>query len=57
VTSAEPDAREQTYNLVVADFHTYFVGKTRVLSHDNTPCPPSKHKQPGKKQRQSNSPG
>lgn len=25
-----------TYNLIVADFHTYFVGKARILSHDNT---------------------
>ena len=28
---------EQGYNLVVADFGTYFVGKSRVLVHDNTP--------------------
>lgn len=26
----------ETYNLVVADFHTYFVGEGRVLSHDVT---------------------
>jgi hypothetical protein len=32
-TKAEP-----TYNLVVADFHTYFVGETKVLSHDITPA-------------------
>ncbi|QDU29887.1 hypothetical protein ETAA8_50030 [Anatilimnocola aggregata] len=25
-----------TYNLVVADFNTYFVGKQKILSHDNT---------------------
>lgn len=25
---------EKVYNLVVADFHTYFVGKSMVLSHD-----------------------
>jgi len=33
------DAAEpmQAYNLVVADFSTYFVGKSRVLVHDNTP--------------------
>ena len=24
------------YNLVVADFHTYFVGDAKILSHDNT---------------------
>jgi len=27
---------EATYNLIVADFHTYFVGEGRILSHDNT---------------------
>ncbi len=27
---------EETYNLVVADFHSYFVGEARILSHDNT---------------------
>ena len=30
------DVKEQTYNLVVADFHTYFVGANAILSHDNT---------------------
>jgi len=28
---------EVSYNLVVADFNTYFVGKRQVLVHDNTP--------------------
>ncbi len=27
---------EPTYNLVVADFHSYFVGEELILSHDNT---------------------
>jgi hypothetical protein len=27
----------QAYNLIVADFSTYFVGKSRVLVHDATP--------------------
>ena len=27
---------EFSYNLIVDDFHTYFVGQTRILSHDNT---------------------
>jgi hypothetical protein len=37
--SAVADAEEpqQAYNLVVADFGTYFVGKSRLLVHDNTP--------------------
>lgn len=30
---AEPDPA-QVYNLVVADFHTYFVGRDMILSHD-----------------------
>jgi hypothetical protein len=34
VRSAKKTEAAQTYNLVVADFHTYFVGKTGVLSQD-----------------------
>jgi hypothetical protein len=33
VSEADP---EQTYNLIVADFHTYFVGASKVINHDNT---------------------
>jgi len=33
----EPADQSQAYNLVVADWSTYFVGKSRVLVHDNTP--------------------
>ena len=29
-----PDA--EAYNLVVDDFHTYFVGRAKILTHDNT---------------------
>jgi hypothetical protein len=36
VRSLEPDGKEKTYNLVVADFHTYFVGPDLVYSHDLT---------------------
>lgn len=32
----EKTTQEETYNLVVADFHTYFIGEERVFSHDNT---------------------
>ena len=28
--------KQDTYNLIVADFHSYFVGKDRILTHDNT---------------------
>ncbi len=37
VSSVERIDREvQTYNLIIADFNTYFVGRAKVLSHDNT---------------------
>lgn len=38
-----------TYNLVVADFNTYFVGKQKVLSHDNTVRRPTSVVVPGLK--------
>jgi len=34
---ADAEEPQQAYNLVVADFGTYFVGKSRILVHDNTP--------------------
>jgi len=37
VSCVDPGNTAETYNLVVADFNTYFVGSERVLSHDNTP--------------------
>lgn len=37
ISSTDDDGRvEKVYNLVVADCHTYFVGKTMILSHDVT---------------------
>lgn len=37
VTAIRDVARStKVYNLVIADFNTYFVGKSRVLVHDNT---------------------
>ncbi len=44
IESAEP---VEAYNLVVADFGTYFVGKDRVLVHDNSPLRPGKLEMPG----------
>jgi hypothetical protein len=32
----EPADPVATYNLVVADFHTFFVGDAQILTHDNT---------------------
>ena len=37
----------EAYNLIVADFNTYFVGKSSVLVHDNTPREPTTAKVPG----------
>jgi len=42
---AAPDA--ETYNLVVADFNTYFVGQSGILAHDNTPRKPTRAALPG----------
>jgi hypothetical protein len=36
VDSAGPDNSAATYNLVVADYHTYFAGQEFALTHDNT---------------------
>jgi len=36
-----------TYNLVVADFNTYFVGEEKILSHDNTVRRPTNAIVPG----------
>lgn len=37
----------KTYNLVVADFSTYFVGQQRLLSYDNTQVAPTLRSVPG----------
>ncbi|MFV1966885.1 MAG: polymorphic toxin-type HINT domain-containing protein [Pirellulaceae bacterium] len=48
VVEIEKDAPSaETHNLVVADFHTYFVGKSRVLSHDVTNRRPTASVVPG----------
>ncbi|MEX2140858.1 MAG: polymorphic toxin-type HINT domain-containing protein [Pirellulales bacterium] len=44
IESAEP---AEAYNLVVADFGTYFVGQDRVLVHDNSPISPARLEMPG----------
>ena len=43
---ADADSVE-TYNLVVADFNTYFVGTSGVLVHDNSPRMPTTATVPG----------
>jgi hypothetical protein len=39
--------QEEAYNLVVADFNTYFVGECGILVHDNTPRKPTRATVPG----------
>lgn len=36
VISVSDGEKAETYNMVVADFNTYFAGADRLLSHDNT---------------------
>lgn len=47
VTSVQPSVVAETYNLVVDDFHTYFVGRQKILAHDNTPRQPTRMIVPG----------
>jgi hypothetical protein len=49
VSSVEEGTEGATYNLNVADFHTYFVGESRVLSHDVTNRRPTESIVPGLK--------
>lgn len=37
----------ETYNLIVDDCHSYFVGKNLILSHDNSACEPVANRIPG----------
>jgi hypothetical protein len=47
IESIQPSTEAETYNLVVADFNTYFVGKSGMLVHDNTPRRPTRCVVPG----------
>lgn len=47
VVSTRSAESAPTYNLVVADFHTYFVGKNAILSHDVLPPKPTNKLVPG----------
>ena len=37
ISAIEPGKRNFGYNLEIAELATYFVGKSKVLVHDNTP--------------------
>jgi hypothetical protein len=39
--------RQSAYNLIVSDFHTYFVGNHKLLVHDSTTRKPTNAKVPG----------
>lgn len=43
----EEGPAEAAYNLVVADYHTYFVGESMILSHDTTFAQPTDRVVPG----------
>ena len=47
VESSGPGALQTTFGLVAADFHTFFIGKGMVLTHDNTIRPPTDRIVPG----------
>ena len=47
VSRVEMGDEQETFNVVVADFHTYFVGQQRILSHDNTIRRPTNATVPG----------
>jgi hypothetical protein len=47
VSAVEEGSEAKTYNLEVADFHTYFVGQDKILCHDNTIKEPTAAVLPG----------
>ncbi len=47
VRSVKRSRDEQTYNLIVEGFNTYFVGNAKILSHDNTVAQPTNAVVPG----------
>ena len=47
VRSVKPAESGEAYNLIVADFNTYFVGKSGVLAHDIMPQRPTQAILPG----------
>lgn len=47
ILDVAPAEDAEAYNLIVADFHTYFVGEGTILCHDNTPREPTNALVPG----------
>ncbi len=50
VEAVQPGPTKPTFNLVVADFNTYFVGRQKILVHDVTPQEPTTTVLPGLKE-------
>jgi hypothetical protein len=51
ITAVETTREREAYNLVVSDFHTYFVGESQVLVHDNGPVEEQPQPVPGLTER------
>jgi hypothetical protein len=47
VRSVQVRPNAEVFNLIVADFHSYFVADGRWLTHDNTPQAPTDTIVPG----------
>ena len=47
VESIQEGEPQTTYGVAMADFHTFFVGKDAILTHDNTIHPPTDRLVPG----------
>jgi hypothetical protein len=47
LSAVDKGLQAETYNLLVADYHNYFVGSERVLSHDVTQMSPTEAIVPG----------
>lgn len=47
ITVDDTGLSADVYNLVVADFHTYFIGKSMILTHDVIPPAPTDRTVPG----------
>ena len=47
ISDVESGSTQETFNLVVDNFHTYLVGDRRLLCHDNTPLRPTSAVVPG----------
>jgi hypothetical protein len=47
VERVEPAGTAPTFNLIVADFNTYFAGPAKTLNHDNTIRRPTAMRLPG----------